>query len=455
MAGQTRLGKLLSGTEQSLLLILWLTLIMQLFTPWENFVNPQREALGNSVGKESSGLTQAINITSYVCILVLSLVNWKGVIRSLWLAWPILILCGWILLSTVWLPDPTKSGAGRFLFTVLFSGYVASRYDSLQFVSFLTRGFAAAIVASLAVMVLVPRLGFSNIGGDYVNAWRGAFTHKNWLGAAMSLGIVVSGYSYIARANHRLLSGLTFLGCLFLLIMSRSATALVSTFAAGLVAVIGGAIQSKRAPVLRAFALIGLGIAAVFLITVPLGMFDINLKHLPQLAGRSGDLTGRTAVWRAVWAAIRERPIVGYGYGFWEQPSVARSNIWLSANSEPPHAHNNWLDATLQLGLVGLVITAYIWVSALRRGMWLVFVRYGQGALFFLIILFSCLARSVVETVTFAPALVALFWWVISYIYIARIFYRRIAVAKSIPREPARLGRAEPTGSDPVRDALL
>jgi exopolysaccharide production protein ExoQ len=429
MAEQTRSQALISILEQGVLLSLWLVLVMGLFSPWENFTNPRGDALGVAVGEEK--VTHAINILAYVCISLLCLMRWKAVVKTLWLARPILILCGWILLSVFSLRDPAKSGAVRYLMIVGLSAYVASRYDSVQFVGLLTRGFAVAVLASVAVAVLVPRLALSNIGGGYQSALRGAFTHKNWLGSAMSFGVLVSGYSYAVRANRRLFSGLTFLGCLLLLVLSRSATAWISTAAAILVLAVGGAIQSKRAPVLRVFALIGLGLAVVFLITLPLGIFDINLddllKDMPRLAGRSSDLTGRTAVWHAVWAAIRDRPFLGHGYGFWDQPSMARTNIWLAAQWEVPHSHNDWLDAGLQLGLVGVVLIAFIWLVSLRRAMWLVFVRYGHGALFFLAILFSCLTRSAAETVMFAPALFVLFWWVTIYIYIARISHLRAA----------------------------
>src|SRR5882757_1237254 len=335
MAGQTRSEKLISVLEEGLLLFLWLVQAIALFYPWENYVNPQGDAPGAPVGQAgtaASGASHAVMIMSYVFILLLSLIRWKAVSRNLRVAWPVLILCAWIMLSVWWGPDPAKSGVGRFIITVFFSAYMASKYDYLQFVGFLTRGFAISVLASLAVILLVPKLGFSNIGGENVNAWRGAFTHKNWLGAAMSLGIIVSGYSYLARVNRRLLSGATFLGCLFLLMMSRSATGLISTVASLLVAIVGGAVQSRRVPVMRVFGFICLGVAAALLVVLPLGVLDVGLKDLSAVVGRSSTLTGRTDLWRAVWAAIRESPLIGHGYGFWEHPSVARSNIWLASN---------------------------------------------------------------------------------------------------------------------------
>jgi exopolysaccharide production protein ExoQ len=430
------LRKLVGILEQGLLLVIWLVMAMGLFYPWENFSSPGGDALGDA-RVQGTGTDHAVYLILFCCICLIALLRWKGVIRTLGLAWPFLVLCGWIVLSALWATDPavSLSTAGRFMILIIFSAYVSSAYDSLQFVAFLTRGFAIAVAASLAVMILAPRLGFSNLGGGYGDAWRGAFTHKNWLGAAMSVGTLVGAYSYGVRANHRLLSGATFIGCLFLLIMSRSATSIVSTLVAFLVAILGAAIQNRRVPVLRAFALMGLLATVVLALLYPL--MDINLKDLPRLAGRSSDLTGRAEVWRAVWAAIQNRPLTGYGYGFWTVPSVTRSNIWLSANWEVPHSHNNWLDAGLQLGLVGVVIAAFIWLSALRRAMWLIFVQYGHGALLYLTILFGCLTKSAVETVTFAPGILSLFWWVTSYIYIARIAREKAAATNAPRRSPA------------------
>ncbi len=420
----TRLQTLMGVIEQALLLVIWLMMGMGLFYPWENFVNPGGDALGDT-RIEGAETSHVIYLILLFCILAMTLIRWKIVVRTLGLASPFLFLCGWILLSSRWATNTSisLSTAVRFIMIVTFSAYIASVYDGKQFISFLTRGFLIAVVASFAVMLLVPRLGLSNIGGDYGNAWRGAFTHKNWLGAAMSVGTIVGAYSYVIRANYRLVSTFTFISCFLLLVLSRSATSILSLFIALVVTIFGAAIQSRRLPVLRIFALIGLACIVLLLLFFPL--LDIDLNDLPHLAGRSSDLTGRAEVWRAVWMVIQKRPFTGYGYGFWAQPSVTRSNIWLMANWEVPHSHNNWLDAGLQLGLVGVVISAFIWLSAIRRAMWLILLRDDHAALFYLAIIFACLTKSAVETVTFAPGILAVFWWVTCYIYIVRIARKR------------------------------
>lgn len=408
--------------ERAATLVLCLLLVIGLFSPWEEYVSHLDFSIASANGHTDFGITRAIFIVELVCILSLTSVHFTILRRTLWLAWPILFLCLWVLLSASWGSSPVSSvnRAGRFILTVLFGCYVVSRYPPLEFVELLTKAFAITVFASLAVMILAPQYGYSELVGENGTAWRGALIHKNSLGAAMSYGIIISAYALSARAGSRVLSALTFLGCVFLLSMSRSAGAIVATIVAGLIAITGASIESRqRAPVLRAFAFVGIGIAMMAMMVWMLGDFD--LSSLSGVAGRSATLSGRTAIWHEVWLAVQRRPLAGYGYGFWDEPSAARDNIWLTLNWAVPQAHNNWLDAALQLGLVGLAIMVLIWLIALRRALWLILVRYRNGVLFGLTMLASLLSQSTVETVTFSPGVSALFWLVTSYLYIARM----------------------------------
>jgi len=430
------LVRLFAVTEQLLLLFIWLVLVMNLFFTWQNFVNPLGDAIGDTRSAPDT-LSHNILLAMYFVIFVLSLTRIKLMIRTLLENGLLLVLSLWILLSITWGSDPATASSAviRFLVFVVFSAYLVSRYDTTEFVAFLTRGFAFSVFASFAVMVLVPRLGHSNIAGGYQNAWRGAFTHKNWLGAAMSVGIVVAAYSYHLRANSRLLAAFTFLGGLVLLFMSRSATSLIATATSLLVAIGGLALQSegKKSP-LRGIALLAIAVAIVGILVFPL--LDIEIGKLPKIIGRSSDLTGRAEVWRAVKMAIHDRPLTGYGYGFWSMPSVMKDNIWTSAGWEVPHAHNTWLDAWLQLGLIGLLLTGLVWLLAVWRAAWLALVSNAKGALFLLTILLGCLSRSAAETVMFAPALTSLFWLLTAYMYVGRINRERRLEKKIAAPEP-------------------
>jgi len=67
---------------------------------------------------------------------------------------------------------------------------------------------------------------------------------------------------------------------------------------------------------------------------------------------------------------ILERPVLGYGFsGFWEgassEASVVESNIGWS----PSYSHNGYLEITLSLGFVGLLLFLWILRTGFRRAL--------------------------------------------------------------------------------------
>jgi O-antigen ligase len=442
MANGERLKALVTDSKHSLLMVIWLILVQSMFFNWGAYIHPVGESL-TDIRQQQDELSHLIYLFFAACILLLFLSRPIRVARILLDAWPIMLFVLWIFLSASWGKDPSVSiaAAFRFALLIIFAAYMVSNFEFPQFVSFLTRGFAIAVAASLAVFVIDPHLAFSGLGGGYQSAWRGSFPHKNWLGSAMSIGVFMSAYSYRLRANSRFISISTFLGCLALLLLSRSATSLVAAAASGLMALFGGAWQStgRRAP-LRALAYVGIVAIAVVALAFPLT--DLELKDAPNLLGRSSDLTGRTEVWRAVRMVIRERPMLGQGYGFWTPNSDEKNDIWTSAEVAAPHAHNTWLDVWLQLGLVGLVMSALVWAVAFRRAISLVLGRYGHGSLFCLVILVGCFTKSFTEEILIAPALTSTFWLATSYMYLGVILKQRYGErnAQKILRPIAQVG---------------
>jgi O-antigen ligase len=103
--------------------------------------------------------------------------------------------------------------------------------------------------------------------------------------------------------------------------------------------------------------------------------------------GRDMTLTGRTGIWAAVVPSIIDNPIVGYGRGglfFTMNPDTVE--ILRRVHFTAYHAHSGVLDLLLQLGLVGLVLTAVVYgtmfvlglQSPTRLGLWMVLLFVGQ-----------------------------------------------------------------------------
>ena len=101
--------------------------------------------------------------------------------------------------------------------------------------------------------------------------------------------------------------------------------------------------------------------------------------HVFSLLGRSSDLTGREAIWSAVWERIAQRPVLGWGFSTPWVPSDPGFDRWIVDHGETVmQAHNMWLDVYFQLGIIGLVLVAltflaYVWRSwffAVDRPRW-------------------------------------------------------------------------------------
>jgi O-antigen ligase len=61
-------------------------------------------------------------------------------------------------------------------------------------------------------------------------------------------------------------------------------------------------------------------------------------------------LGGRFKLWQAGMKALTERPIAGYGAGFWRQAVTP----WLGPN--PQVAHNSYISVAVETGVVGLLL---------------------------------------------------------------------------------------------------
>jgi hypothetical protein len=110
-----------------------------------------------------------------------------------------------------------------------------------------------------------------------------------------------------------------------------------------------------------------------------------------QNAQTFATLDGKTLVWEASLEAIHMRPIFGYGYVVGARNALR--DHWRFAHWIPPHGHNEFIQATLNGGVIALVLVLYIyghvfWISIREVGrgpcqlfLLIVFVEMGLTAL--------------------------------------------------------------------------
>jgi exopolysaccharide production protein ExoQ len=276
--------------------------------------------------------------------------------------------------STAWSQDPafTLRRGIVLLATTAFGIYFGSRFDIDEQLKLLTWALAIVMCASVVFAIFLPQYGIDN--SLHNGAWQGVFAQKNSLGRALVLTIMV----FIAGRGRKSLVVVGVLMCLCLIVLSKSATSVL------VLAALVCALPMLR--VLRSRYTFALPIILFgFLIVAASTLSDrFSLSELLRLVHRDPSLTGRTLLWSAVLSAIGRQPWLGYGFqAFWLGGRGASSVIVEQLHWSPPHAHNGFLDLTLEIGLIGLAIFIIgyllLWRQALRflkrepgrKAMWL------------------------------------------------------------------------------------
>ena len=116
-----------------------------------------------------------------------------------------------------------------------------------------------------------------------------------------------------------------------------------------------------KSPVLRwgTLSVVALGGIVAFVFQNLLLTIFARGQSLQTLA----TLDDRTRIWSASWEAIKLRPIIGYGYA-----SGARNALkdhWKYVHWVPPHAHNEFIQALLDGGLIALFLILCIYSRVL------------------------------------------------------------------------------------------
>lgn len=310
--------------------------------------------------------------------LAFGYVAWAG-LSILWSAWPAASVLTWLLLAIT-------------TFQGLFVGAVLTWRDVVGAVASAAKwAVGLSLLFELAVSIFVrgPILpGFVRPEGrmDPIVYWsrdnlfdggriQGIFGNANLLGAAMLLAIIVFAIRYAARAPRRSLLWGWIAVAAFLLVRAGSATTVVAAAFVVLVLATVLVMRTARRPGERTrwyvlYALVGLGGGAALW---------FGRDSVFGALGRDADLTGREGIWADVLARADQHPFVGWGFSTPWISSEPLIDGWIVDHGQTVvQAHSMWLDVYFQLGGVGvvllaLVFLAYVWRSwffAIDRPRW-------------------------------------------------------------------------------------
>lgn len=280
----------------------------------------------------------------------------RGTIARVRVTTPMLLLATWWLISGTWAITPwawqgeTTLALSWLVGTVAVASVLPLRraMDGLLF------GFYSMIV--IQVLYCLGK-GSSRVHPDGVPGWHGSFGHKNDMAPFL---FVACATALLYDRNRQRATGFV-TAAVALLVLSQSATAYATVLIMAL------AYMWLRQHV-RHVARVGFGFL-VMLVGSLTAITLLTLVVMPYAVGFLGKdptLSGRTEIWKGVIAAIRERPLLGYGPGLWlDQSRDPARAINRPLGFTVFHAHNGALNIALQLGLIGLVLYVWYWASSL------------------------------------------------------------------------------------------
>jgi exopolysaccharide production protein ExoQ len=293
--------------------------------------------------------TQAALSLIYLGILLIMLRKFRKTALSLVLKerWT-MVLCIWAVASTLWSVGPAESlrHSLALVGTSIAGLYIGMRYEPKQQLKMFALVIGLGAIASLIAGLLFPGIGFTPDG-----SWQGVYHLKNSLGRIMAFGAICFALLALSERRHRAARIAMLLLCCVLLVLSRSATAVVVSL------VMFALLPLRKALYLRMRPLIALAaLLPVFVATVGFWVIENSDKILQGL-GRTASLTGRIPLWQLVIKEIALRPIMGYGFtAFWTSWEGERVSDTVNWEAAVPNAHNGFLELWLGIGMIGVAI---------------------------------------------------------------------------------------------------
>jgi exopolysaccharide production protein ExoQ len=286
---------------------------------------------------------------------------------------------GWAVLSVVWSAyRPVTLLAIGVLLATTFAAVVL--YGWIGWTS-VTRAFAVALQAILVLSLLfefvvaavirhpiLPVFPFDPRRGDDVPAayyWsrallfeggriQGILGNANLLGFVALLALIVTGCLLVAGRIRRSLGIAGVVLAVLMLALTRSSTVILA--GAACVVVLALMLLWRRTAGTPPQRRTGFWALLAFLVLAVVAGVAANRALLPLL-GKSEDLTGRLDIWSAVGGLVSQRPVLGWGWiSYWVPGTKPYEGLAVRNGVQYLQAHNAFLDVTVQLGVIGLLL---------------------------------------------------------------------------------------------------
>lgn len=249
----------------------------------------------------------------------------------------------------------TVSGIrGSFIKAAVLYLVILNNFQTIQKTRRLAAAFAASFLITIGIGFYNYQLGEYNVAGG-ITAF--ANEHHNIMGKILggSFPFLLLTFS---MAKKQIWKGATFL-LIILGLFGIFMTLSRATWAGAVVAfLLWGMHQNRK-----------LTFSALVLFLFSLFTFgpDPVAERFARLETQINTMSGRTPIWEVAVKQIKERPLLGYGYGL-----NIFTKVYEEGRADPPedeptvqHEHNLFLSLLIQTGLIGTLLFLWIFIGTL------------------------------------------------------------------------------------------
>jgi exopolysaccharide production protein ExoQ len=285
----------------------------------------------------------------------------------------LVLLLAWCLLSALWSGEPgvTLRRAGLAVVLVISAMLSVETVGAERSLVLWRWVLAAVLVVNIASIHFIPQAVHLPGEADpsLAGAWRGLYGHKNIAGSVGAMTAIV--FLFTPRLSpgvlRKLLDVTIAAAAVGFTVMTRSKSSLgllAIALVLGVIYRVAWKRDLDRTIVVVVGALLAI-VAAAFVIA--------DQSMIARLFEDPQEFTGRTAIWAAEIAYIRDHALLGAGFGTFSDTgglSPLRNYIgdsWVGAAS---HGHNGYLQLLVTIGAIGflLAVAGLIAAPALAFG---------------------------------------------------------------------------------------
>ena len=324
---------------------------------------------------QESGFSGAGDMLREICyVAVFGLISFAALQRrgmsAVAIVPPVLaVLLAWCLLSAFWSPEAgvTTRRAVLAIVVVLSAMLGVATVGTERALKLWRYVLAGVLIVNWLSIPLIPQAVHlqGEIDPSLTGDWRGLYFHKYIAGAVAAISAIVFLFTFFR--NRRVIDAVLLVAAVGFLIMTHSKASIGLLPVAVAIGLVYRVAWQRGIDKLITTLIVAL--AGVLAVAIVIG----DYHHIARVLGDPARFTGRSAIWQAEIAYIRDHPLLGSGFGsFADTGSLSPLYHYVGAAwvQNVSHGHNAYLQLFVTIGGIGFALAMWSLVITPAFAFW-------------------------------------------------------------------------------------